>query len=274
MTYPDSNKQLDAHKKEQDSRSATFLASLAHDLRSPLNTINGYLDLVLTGHAGELNPQQYEFLLRARSGTEHLYTMLENLLLLTRYDTAQLRLQMESVRLLDIVEDAVSELELTASDRHITLMLAIPKTIPFLNADRIRLQQVVRNLVTNALNHTPEGGSVTISASVAPDPLHTSNDSDGSDDHDNQIIDDAHDDEEPRFVQLVIHDTGPGIPSLYHERIFERSFQIRDGEQAHPTGRGLGLTVAKIIVELHGGSIHVESSASTGTTFVCTLPCL
>ncbi len=271
MTHPDSYEQLDAHKKEQDNRSATFLASLAHDLRSPLNTINGYLDLVLTGHAGELNPQQYEFLLRARSGTEHLYTMLENLLLLTRYDAGQLRLQLESVRLLDIVEDAVSELELTASDRHITLILAIPKTIPFLNADRIRLQQVVRNLVTNALNHTPEGGSVTISASVAPDPLHAS---DGSDDRDHQTIDDAYDDEEHRLVQLVIHDTGPGIPSQYHERIFERSFQIRDAEQAHPTGRGLGLTVAKIIVELHGGSIHVESSPSTGTTLVCTLPCL
>jgi signal transduction histidine kinase len=271
MTHPDSHEQQDARKKEQDNRSTPFLASLAHDLRSPLNTINGYLDLVLAGHAGELNPQQYEFILRARSGTEHLYTLLENVLLLARYDAGQLRLQLDSVRLLDIVEDAVSELESTTSDQHIALTIAIPKNIPFLNADRIRLQQVVRNLITNALNHTPENGSITISALLVSDPSLVSS---GLDNQNHHVVDDAHEDEEHRFVQLTISDTGSGIPAIYHERIFERSFQIRDGEQAHPTGRGLGLAVAKLIIELHGGSISVKNSDPAGATFICMLPCL
>jgi signal transduction histidine kinase len=233
-----------------------FLATIAHELRSPLNTVNGYLELALSGAGGALNAQQHEFVRRARMGSEHLYALLEDLLVISRADANQLRLSREIISLSPIVTAAVEELELTAADHDVTIKVEIPEGLPRLYADAVRLQQVVRNLVNNALRFTPSTGQVIISAHVET-PI--------------QEIDL---DEPVQVIKLQVRDTGVGITPELHEHIFERFFQLPSKYEQRAGRQGLGLAVVKMIVELHGGSVKVESVPDEGSTFICTLPCL
>jgi signal transduction histidine kinase len=236
--------------RDANRMKANFLSLVTHELRSPLNAINGYLDLTLEGLAGELNEQQREFLQRARAGSEHLYALVEDLLLASRADAGQLRLNRELVVLRDLMSDALEELELTAKDAEVTLEAEVPANFPPLFADPVRLQQVLRNLLCNALHFTPAGGRVTLTAQVAEQ------------------------DEQRKRVEIRVIDTGCGIASEYHERIFERFFQVPRPEGGRASGQGLGLAIVKMIVELHGGRVWVESVPGEGSTFICLLDAL
>ena len=233
---------------------------ITHELRSPINTINGYLDLVLEGIAGELNQQQREFVQRARAGSEHLYTLIEDLLLISRADAGQLRLNRDLIRLPEIIDHAIEELELIAMDNEISIRLEIAIDFPQMYADAIRVQHVLRNLINNALRFTPPGGNVIISACVNNTPTETPSTTLVTIKGDKQ------------HVEVHICDTGYGIEPEYQTRIFERFYQIRTADSAKVGGQGLGLTVAKMIVELHGGLISVESMPGSGSTFLCTFP--
>ncbi len=256
---------IQAHSERQEAAStkARFFSMIAHELRSPLNSINGYLELTMSGAGGELNELQYEFLQRARMGSESFYTLLENLLLISRADNGQVRLKREIIRLGDVVENAVEELELSASDQHITIEVDGVRNFPKIYADGARLQQVLRNLIDNALNFTPAGGRITISASRADYKRDTS-----------IVEDELQDDEEMGVLKLQVHNTGVGIAPEYHFHIFERSFQVPGEAKGRAGGLGLGLTIVKLIVELHGGSVNVESKPGQGSTFTCLLPCI
>jgi len=234
---------------------ANFLSMITHELRSPLNAINGYLDLTLEGIGGELNDQQREFMQRARAGSEHLYALIEDLLLLSRADAGQLRLSREIILLQDVMLNAVEEFELSARDKGVTMVINIARDFPRLYADAVRIQQVLRNLISNALHFTPKGEKITVSATVENYAPETPSD------------------EGQRVVKLQVKDTGSGIAPEYQERIFERFYQIADANSSR-SGQGLGLAIVKMIVELHGGSVTVESAPGQGSTFTCILPCL
>ena len=236
---------------------ANFVSMITHELRSPLNAINGYLDLTLSGVAGEPNEQMREFLMRARSGSETLYALIEDLLLVTRADAGHLRMSREVIALQDVIRDAIEELELTAQDRNIHLLVEIDEHFPQLYADPVRLQQVLRNLVSNALRFTPSGGSVTVAAALE----YLANGTSDTDDRD------------VRIAKLTVRDTGSGIAPEHQQRIFDRFYQVPQ-KATRTTGQGLGLSVVKMIVELHGGTITVESAPDKGSTFTCTLPCV
>lgn len=231
--------------RDADRMKANFLSLVTHELRSPLNTINGYLDLTLEGLAGTLNEQQREFLQRARAGSENLYVLIEDLLLASRADAGQLRLNRAPVALSHLVGDTLEELELTAKDAEVSLKAEIPADFPHLRVDAVRMQQVLRNLLSNALQRTPAGGQITVSA--------------------------CHDIERKQ-IEIRVTDTGYGIEPAYHERIFERFFQVPHAEGSRMSGQGLGLAIVKMIVELHGGQIRVESMPGEGCTFILTLP--
>lgn len=231
---------------------ASFLSLITHELRSPLNSINGYLDLILDGLAGELSAQQEEFVQRARVGSEYLYALLEDLLLAARTDAGQLRLKRESVVLDTLIEDVLEGLELVARDASVEITVNVPATFPALFVDTVRLQQIMRNLLGNAIHFTPAAGHVTLSAQVLP-PRST----DGR-----------------RLAEISIRDTGYGIPLEYQKRIFERFFRLSPADSGRVSGQGLGLAVVKILVEQHGGSIKVESMPGRGSTFTFTLDAL
>ncbi len=236
---------------------ANFISMITHELRSPLNAINGYLDLALTGVAGELNEQLREFLQRSRSGSEQLYGLVEDLLLVSRADAGQLRLSREVISLHDVITDAVEELELTATDRGITLSVDIASDFPQLYADPVRMQQVLRNLISNALRFTNAEGNVTVAATVE----YVEGGSQDTEDRD------------VRIAKLSVRDTGSGIASEHQQRIFERFYQVPQNT-VRITGQGLGLAIVKMIIELHGGHIEVESVVGQGSTFTCVLPCV
>jgi signal transduction histidine kinase len=244
---------------------ANFLSMITHELRSPLNAINGYLELVLSGAAGALNEQQIEFVRRARSGSEHLYALLEDLLLLSRVDSGQMRLNREIILLPEIVENAVEELELTAADHGISIHVEIAKDFPRMYADAVRVQQILRNLISNALNFTPSGGEVTISATISAATTRATPASPGQDLSPN-------DEDISQVVCLQVRDTGCGIAPEYHEQIFERFFQVPDGSIQRSGGQGLGLAIVKMIAELHAGHIRIESTPGQGSIFTCELP--
>ena len=233
---------------------ANFLSMITHELRSPINAINGYLDLALTGIAGELNEQQREFVRRARGGSEHLYALVEDLLLVSRADSGQLRLNRSVLSLQELIANSVEELELTATDNGITIGRSVPTGFPRVYADGTRIQQVLRNLISNALRFTPSGGSVTISASIVED------------------ADAAPDGEARKSFAVQVRDSGSGIAPEYQERIFERFYQIPLDHSGRTSGQGLGLAIVKMIVELHGGQVAVESAPGQGSAFTFTIP--
>ena len=249
------------NEQEQVRLSQTqFLSLLTHELRSPLNSIHGYLDLALMGVGGELNAQQHEFIQRARTASQHLYALLEDLLCVARVESGQLRLQRAITNLPDIIENAVEELELTANDKGIILRVDVEPQLPHLYVDAVRVQQVLRNLIDNAIRFTPEGGIVTIVGGVerATLPASTSSsDADGLG---------------AATAYVRVSDTGIGIAPEFHQRIFERFYRILDKNADRSGGQGLGLSIVKLLVELHGGTVTVESAPGEGSTFTCFIP--
>jgi signal transduction histidine kinase len=233
---------------------------LTHELRSPLHTIQGYLDLALTGIGGDLNVQQHEFVQRARMASQHLYALLENLLCIARTDSGQLRLQPTITRLADIIQDVVEELTLLATDQGIVLRVDIEPQLPPLYVDAVRIQQILRNLVHNAIRFMPAGGAVEISAGIE---RRTLPESASSSDTDGDV---------PATIYLRVQDTGIGIAPEYQQHIFERFYRICDKNAGSSGGQGLGLSIVKLLVELHEGSVTVESAPGQGSTFSCFLP--
>ena len=250
-------RQAESAQRDANRIKANFLSMITHELRSPLNTINGYLELVLAGTAGELNQQQREFVQRARAGSEHLYALVEDILLVTRADAGQLRLNREAINLPEIIAAAVEELELIALDDDITTKVDIASDFPSISADPVRIQQVLRNLISNALQFTPPGGSVTISARIINEAGHRASTITG---------------QSQRLVEVQVQDTGCGIALEHQQRIFERFYQVPPANPGRSSGQGLGLTIVKMIVELHGGQVRVESVPGRGSTFWFTLP--
>ncbi len=266
---------------------ANFLSMITHELRSPINAIHGYLDLALEGVAGELNKQQREFVLRARASSEYLYALVEDVLLVARADAGQVRLNRELASLQEIVDNAVEELELMATDNQITVNVDVPQNFPQIYVDAVRLQQVLRNLVSNALRFTSPGGQVTIAASIVPKMkgsdregamteregamAEASSATTGA--YSQSQEDSEMEAEVTRLLKLQVSDTGRGIAPEHQERIFERFYQVpSNGGRA--SGQGLGLAIVKMIVELHGGQVSVESVPGQGSTFTCLLPCV
>ena len=259
------SKMIQASDEQQEMMrtKASFFSMITHELRSPLNSINGYLELAMSGVGGGLNEQQYEFVQRARMGSEHLYALLENLLLISREDNGQMRLNCEIISLEDVVDNAVEEWELSASDQNITIEVAGVPDLPKIYADAVRLRHVLRNLISNALNFTHAGGQITISAS--------------RDDAEKSLAtaeDEQPPDEKMGILKLQVRDSGVGIAPEYHARIFERFLQAPGEDRERAGGLGLGLAIVKLIVELHGGHVFVESELDQGSTFTCILPCI
>jgi PAS domain S-box-containing protein len=238
---------------------ASFLSLITHELRSPLNTIHGYLDLALMGLAGELNEQQRDFVERARSSSEHLYALLEDLLFISRADAAQVRLNRDVTDLNELITGALEELEVTISDHAVTLDIAVPADLPPLYVDAVRMQQVLRNLISNALRQTPSGGQVTISASItAPEQ------SAGDEGADSAAC------ETQKCLKLQVSDSGSGLAAEVLQHVFERFYPPSD----RSSSQGLGLAIVKMIVELHGGQVTAASAPGQGSTFTCSLPCV
>jgi len=223
---------------------ANFVSMVSHELRTPLNSVHGFIDLLLQGYMGELTEEQHKYLGYAQDGVQQLISIVEDILFMTRSDSGQFEMKQQEVDFSVLAKQVINSLQLQALKSEVTLSTDIPDPAPILFADPQRMKQVLNNLVTNAIKFTPHGGTVTIKARPLND----------------------------QFVMISVSDTGYGIPVEDRPHIFERFFQSNHALQSKMGGYGLGLPIAKLIVEQHGGEIGFESVINQGTTFYFTAP--
>ena len=228
--------------RELDRLKDEFIALVSHELRTPLTSIHGYLELLLDGGAGELRPEQERFLAVVERNSRRLMQLVGAQAVMAPGDAGNLARQHDELDLKDVLAECVEAANPAADEKRIELLSKLEE-VPTVFGDRSRLGQVLDNLISNALKFTPEAGRVSVSVSQS-----------GND------------------AVVSIEDTGVGIPVEDQARLFERFFRSSSAtEQAIP-GTGLGLTIAKAIVERHEGTIEIESAQGRGTTVSVRLP--
>jgi signal transduction histidine kinase len=230
--------------QELDRLKSDFVSNVSHELRTPLTAIKGAVDLVLREVAGPLTEKQTHYLTRVRSNTQHLAGLINDLLDLSKIESGKIEVKTSHVSLGGLVHEVVETLRPVAAEKVIALEAAITEPSILVWADRDKINQVLMNLIGNAIKFTPAQGRVTVSA------LRNGKES----------------------IQVSVSDTGPGVPPDEKEKIFDRFYQIAQVGGAKPKGTGLGLAICKALVELHGGKIWVESEINRGSTFSFTLP--
>ncbi len=227
---------------EEKSRFLRFLGIAAHDLKAPLTAIQGFLWLMLGGFSGELTDKQRNMLERSSRRINELLALISDLLDIPRSEAGQIVQEMKETSLGEVVKRSIDDLRNSAKEKGIKLKVELPKSLPKIRGSSPRLQQVITNLVSNAISYTPEG-MVTIRVT----------------DHNNEL-------------QVEVMDTGIGITPEDLPQVFEDFFR---GSNVEVRGTGLGLPIAKRIVEAHGGRIWAFSpypESNKGSKFTFTLP--
>ncbi len=228
---------------ELDRLKAEFISIATHELKTPINVIGGYAELLETGAYGDVATRQREVLASVREQTRVLTRLVNQLLDMSRLEAGGMQVHLEAADLRAVLEELRRSFEPLARQKHIDLVVQIepstPRAVP-LDAARVR-EQLLGNLLSNALKFTPEGGRIRLRARGAPDA-----------------------------AVIEVSDTGVGIPPEKLPHIFDKFYQV--GAEARSKGAGLGLSIAREIVEAHGGGIEVESTPGRGTTFRISLP--
>jgi signal transduction histidine kinase len=232
-----------ARLRELDQLKSDFLGNVSHELRTPLAAVKGYVDNLLDGVAGPLTDKPRHYLGRVRDNADRLGRMVSDLLDLTRIEAGKIELLPQALSLADVVSDTVDGLRHIAAGRRVRVATELPPC-PTVWADPDKVHQVVANLLVNAIKFSPPGGEVVVT---------TGADTGGQ-------------------VRLVVADGGPGIAPAERERVFDKFYQVGRVEGERLPGTGLGLTIARHLVELHGGRIWVEDTAGGGAAFVVLLP--
>ena len=223
-----------------DQLKSDMVATVSHELKTPLTSMQMAVHLLLEEAVGPLTPKQIELLLAAREDSDRLLAMVNDLLDLARIEQGRVRLDLAPASAADLLGGTLDRFESRAQDMGIALTSEVAAGTPRVRVDRDHIGHVLDNLVGNALTYTPRGGSVRVSA--VPDG-------------------DA--------VRFAVTDTGSGIPAEHLPRLFDRFYRVPG---SRPGGAGLGLAIAREVVESHGGRIDVTSQPSQGTTFTFRLP--
>ena len=230
------------HLKEMDRVKSEFVTAVSHDLRTPLTTIQGYIELM--PRAGPLTAQQQEFVRHVLQSLETITELVDNLLDSDRLE-AGLDLEMGPCDLLQVIEQTIHDFHPRLDRKKQELRWDLPKTLPLVLGNRHRLRQVMDNLLNNALKYTQEGGWIAVSA----------------------LEDNGH---------IVVHvaDNGIGILPAQQPYIFDKFYRVESEETLRITGTGLGLAIVKTVIEKHKGRVWVESKSGEGSIFSFVLPAL
>ena len=234
-----------------DSMKSEFVSVASHELRTPLAAIKNAVQLVLKGTAGKINENQEKFLSMAERNINRLTNILNDLLNLSRIESGRIELKFENIGLKGIIELTASSLRPHADGKSLKIDVEINEQLPTVCGDPEKIEQILTNLIGNAIKFTPDGGRILIAAQ----PL-------------------SHDEKSGYGdrVAVSVKDTGIGIPSEHLDAIFEKFHQVEGSLQRSVSGTGLGLAITKGLVEVHQGKIWVESEVGKGSTFTFTLP--
>ncbi|ULA63444.1 MAG: Hybrid sensor histidine kinase/response regulator [Nitrospira sp.] len=230
--------------EQADRLRSQFLSHVSHELRTPMTSIKGFVQNLLDGLTGPLNEKQQRYLLRMLDNSDRLIRMIEDLLDRTRIEAGRLEVHPVDVDLESCLMDAIEQLRPLASAKRQRLGITARDARVEVWADRDRLIQVAVNLIQNAVKYTPEDGEVTVAIESSS----------------------------PRFVRILVRDTGPGIPVEDLEKIFDPFFRVQQGQRSGPKGLGLGLSIVKTLVELQGGSVSAKNCFTGGAEVSFTLP--
>ena len=235
----DKSRQLEAASRHKSE----FLANMSHELRTPLNAILGFSEVLAERMFGEVNEKQAEYLQDILSSGRHLLSLINDILDLSKVEAGRLELELGRFHLPTALDNALTLVRERATRHGITLTQTVDERVGDIVADERKVKQILLNLLSNAVKFTPEGGRVGLTATAA----------DG-------------------VVTIAVSDTGIGIAPEDQAAIFEEFRQVGREDARKQEGTGLGLTLAKKFVELHGGRIWVQSQVGQGSTFSFTLP--
>jgi|GEM_PF-1301094 len=240
--------------KRLDQIKSDFISTASHELRTPLASIKNAVDLILSRKTGEITDAQEKFLSMAQRNVNRLNALTNDLLDISRIEAGKIQLNYTEVDIKNIIENVIYTFRSLANEKSISLKTNIAPDLPPIYADAFRIEQVLINLVNNAIKFTPDRGTITVDAHQV----------DGASDMSERI---------EGFLETSVTDTGAGIPEEHVKHLFERFYQVESSLSIkRQPGTGLGLTISKGLVEAHGGKIQYESKKGRGSTFSFTLP--
>jgi len=259
--------QKNAELEEASRMKSEFLANMSHELRTPLNAIIGFSEVLGDGLIGNLSDQQKKFIGDIFSSGKHLLSLINDILDLSKVEAGKMMLDLESVQISSLFANSLSIIKEKAHARHIDLTLDAPKELGSIRADARKVKQIVYNLLSNAVKFSLDGGQVTLRATRVPraqvGQLPGPGTGRGFPLADNEF---------QEFLEISVTDKGIGVSPAGLEALFKPFSQIDSGLSRKYQGTGLGLAMIKLLAELHGGTLAVESEEGEGSRFTVWLP--
>ncbi len=231
-------------ERELDTMKTDFISVVSHELRTPLTSIKGYTDLLLSGAAGDTSDLQREFLAIIQGSTTRLSNLINDILDISRIESGKIEIKHEPIDYRKIVADTLRLMRAAADEKQIVMDASLPESMPLVRGDTDKVTQVLTNLVSNAIKYTRPGGWVKVLLEMTSDAS----------------------------VTTCVADSGIGVAVEDQNRLFQKFFRADNSSTREAGGTGLGLVIAKTIVELLGGAIWVESEVGRGSRFYFTLP--
>jgi signal transduction histidine kinase len=247
-----SNAQLYSEVQRANLAKSDFVSFVAHELKNPMTSIKGYTELIAGGAVGTINEMQTNFLHTIKSNVERMSTLVSDLNDNSKIEAGRLHLEYKATDVAVLIDEVVRSIKRQVEDKKQTLDTVLPEELSPMWSDRIRVSQVLTNLVSNAYKYTPEGGIVQVGAEESANQW----DSEGA----------------TRVIHLWVKDNGIGLSLEDQQKMFQKFFRSEDPKAREAPGTGLGLNITKSLVEMQGGKIWFESEFRKGTTFHFTIP--
>ncbi len=246
-----SNARLYTEVQDANKAKSEFVSFVAHELKNPMTSIRGFADLLAAGIVGPINENQANFLGTIRSNVERMATLVTDLADVSRIEAGRLNLDFAAVQVSAVVDEVVRSMSRQIEEKKQNLTVEMPPDLPMMWGDKMRLIQVITNLISNACKYSPPEGKIFVFAEAADNVW-----GQGS----------------PRVIHLFVRDTGYGISPENQAKIFQKFYRSDDQKVRDAPGTGLGLNITKQLVELQGGQIWFESEFRVGTTFHIIIP--
>lgn len=238
---------------EANQAKSEFVSMVSHELKTPMTSLRGYTDLLLSGMTGEMNEQQQNFLEIMAANIRRMSQQIQDLTDISRIETGQLHVELEPTSFVPIVNETMQTVKGLCDDKNICIHLELPEELPLIMADKGRIVQVLTNLLSNACKYSPPETNITLSFMT-------------------RVVAKEDSDEMIPMIWCRVKDNGYGISVEDQERLFTKFFRSDNPNIRLAKGTGLGLSITKGIIELHGGEIWVESQLGEGTSFQFTIP--
>lgn len=230
-------------EREVDRMKSDFVSMVSHEFRTPLTSIKGYTDLLVSGDVGELSEEQKEFLQIVHTNVDRLMELVSDLLDISRLEQGRVELRALPVPLGPLIQQAILPLQLLIEEKQQRLEVHLGPALPPVRGDAARISQIMTNLLSNAHKYTPAGGTITVTA-----------------------------ERKGEFVVVQVADTGVGLSTEEQAQLFTRFYRAQNSATQDVGGTGLGLSITRMLVEMHGGQITVQSASGEGSSFSFTLP--